>query len=393
MCNMKLRNRIEESFKTNRFCAVETAAPPAAMGSAGGSPSLAATPAPAPVSPVAAPSVSAASPNAAIAAAGSSSSRPGLFGLPTIPLKKLPDATKTNKTDVTDNISVTDALKGPAGEVLPAPGALAAAAAPAPIALDAPFAQPLMGRFKTPKEAEEGLRRSQDEGIRLYNEVRALKETTTKALADREAQLQSLKAELEVARTTPVYKELTKEELSELAQKDPVAASEYIAEKKFRDRDALARKEQVQREAQMRQQTQAETLRAIEQRDVEMRSNPEEFPQYEEIQPVMAHFAEATKVGKFSPLTGHAWSGEILYLAAMGHSYLQAIKAGKGAQDEAAQAARLKASADAAGSGKPAAGDGTGSGSAVVADPATKEDSEWRKAVLSSQPKPFLGKR
>ena len=263
--------------------------------------------------------------------------------------------------------------------------------APGAINMDAVFTQPLMGRFKTPKEAEEGLRRSQDEGLRLYNELRTAKESAQKEIESRDQKLQAMQAELEVMRTSTPFRELSKEELEALAKDNPVAAADYIAEKKFRDRDAKNEKARVEQELRDHQTRQRETLAAIEDKDAEMRGNPEAYPKYEEMQPVMNQIADMTKVGKYSPLTGHTWSGEILYLTAMGIASVQAMKAGNGAKTDAAVAAQRKSEADAAASAAGSRGGGSGGSSAANIDPAKKEHEDWKQNVLAHAPKRVFG--
>ena len=261
---------------------------------------------------------------------------------------------------------------------------------------DTPLPTPIYGRFKTIRETEDGFRRSEQEGIRLFQENKALKEQSQKALADREAQLAALRAELETARTTPAFKELTKEELEALSKDNPLAAQDYLVEKKFRDRDAQARKEAAARDAQDREFRQAKMLKAIEAEDIEMRAKKDEYPQYEEMIPVMDAIIDKTRQetprGKLSPLTGHAWSTKVLYRIALGEAYLQALKTAKGMQTDAKDVAQRTAEAGAV-STAAGAGDTKGSG-AVVTDPAAKADAEYKAALLASGQRPrFLANR
>ncbi len=344
-----------------------------ATGSGGGGAAVAAAPAAvSATAAVSAPATPAAAP------------KPGMFDIKPVALKPI-----EKKPVAADGAAAAK----PAEIVLAGtePAVAATTTAPAVVNPDGTFVKPILGRIKSYQEADEQIRRSQDEGLRLHTENKSLKEAHAKDIADREAMVTSLKAELEIARTTPAFKELSKEELTELVKSDPLAAQEYLVEKRFRDRDAKASKEQLEAKTRERQAEQTRTLKAIEDLDSEMASKPDEYPQYGEMQTVMQQLAEKTKVGKFSPLTGHAWTPQVLYLAAMGHSYLQSLKAGGAAQTEAATVAAQTAAADAA-SGRAAAGDGGGSGAAVTEDADTKEHSDWKTKVLAAAPRRMFQK-
>lgn len=266
------------------------------------------------------------------------------------------------------------------------PGEPPAAQPPASFTVDTPFAEPLMGRYKTPKEAEEGLRRSQDEGLRLHEETKALKASVEKTKTEYEARVKALQAELEIARTTTPFKELAKEDLEKLRKEDPAAYADYRLAKDAHERDAQAKKDQIERQTQDRARIQSEILAEIRTREKEMLADTKNYPMYKEMRPVMEQFVDATKVGDYSPLTGHPWSGETLYLMSMGHAYVQALAAAGEAQTGAAAAAAGTAAAAAASTAAPGAPGGGGSPSGG-GDKAKEADAAWRKSVLESAPR------
>lgn len=251
--------------------------------------------------------------------------------------------------------------------------------------------RPLMGRFATLTEAEVAMRRSQDEGVRLSAELKALKEANTKALADREAEVAALKEEIETVRATPAVKELSKEELAALWKENPAEAAEYVQQKYDRDRNVKAAKERAERAALERRENLVKTNEAIERNVDEMKSDPKSFPKFDEMLPRMSEILRRTG-GEKSPLRGQVWANELFYKAALGDIYQELLLKGTETQADAAETARKKAESDAAAlrAGK---GDGGGSGSTTVVDPVKSEDKKWRDAVRASAPKPFLKER
>lgn len=346
----------------------------------GGASAVATPPAAAPASsPAAAAPAAATTPAAAPA-------KSGFFG-------GLPKSTVQTK-DPADTAKTVAAAEPAAETTTPAAkpsepaAATTAAVEPDLVALH----RPIMGRYKNVKEAEEAMRRSQDEGLRLHGEVKTLRDAHTKEVAANEATITALKQELETARTTPAFKELSKEELETMRKENPSDYADYLVEKNFRDRDAKAAKAEQERVVKERQTRQEQRSREIEQRDIEMRANPEEFPHYAEMTPVMDGIIDKTG-GDQSPLTGHPWTAELLYLMALGVSHKQSVKAGKKAQETAAEAAARKAASDAATSAAGNGGDGGGSGSALpAASDAQKEDAAHKAAILASAPRPFFKK-
>ena len=277
----------------------------------------------------------------------------------------------------------------------PKPGAAAGTTSTAALdPLDMPFSQPLINGIKTPREAQAALVRSQQEAQRLYyEEVRPLKETLKKAeqdIADRDASLAAMQTELETARTTPPFKELTKEEISALAKEDPAAAADYIAEKKFRDRDAQARKEMAVRESQQQKDYYTKLNAEIDRKATEMAANPKDYPLFKELRDLMNSEIEKTRTYKgregkmLSPLLGHAWSPEVAYKLAYAEACLQAAKDGATVKTDATETARLTAEASAratGGAAQPGAGAGSG---AAEGDPAKKADKAYKDAMRAA---------
>lgn len=302
------------------------------------------------------------------------------------PFKVMSDDGKTTLGEFASQPEAEAFLKA-----IPAPAAKPADATPAASAVPDALPRPIMGRFKTGTEVEEYIRQSGQEASRLASEVKTLKEAHQKALADREAEVVALKTEFETYKATPAVKELTKEELVELNKSDPLAATEYIAGKMLRDRDAKAAKEQTERQVIERRQNLVKTNEAITRNIEEMRSNPKTFPKFDEMLPRMSEILARTG-GEKSPLRGQVWANELAYKAALGDIYQELLLKGTETQADAAETARLKSVADAAAlnSGK---GDGGGSGSSAAKNPAEQEDQKWREAVRASAPKPFLKNR
>jgi hypothetical protein len=277
----------------------------------------------------------------------------------------------------------------------PKPGAAAIpGAAITPDPLDTPFASPLMNGIKTPREAQAALLRSQQEAQRLfYEEVKPLQEARKKLeqdIADRDSRLAAIQAELETARTTPPFKELTQEELSALAKENPLESQKYLTEKGFRDRDAQAAKERAGRAAQQQRDYYSKLKVEIDKNYDSMSANEKDFPLFKELGPLMDTIANETQTfrgadGKmYSPLLGHAWSPKIAYLAAYGQACLQARENGDAAKTAAAETARLTAEASARATGggaQPGAGAGSG---AAAGDPAKKADKSYKDALRAA---------
>lgn len=249
--------------------------------------------------------------------------------------------------------------------------------------------RPIMGRFKTATEVEEYINQSGQHAQKLYSENKALKDAQAKAISDREAMEAAHKAEIELLRATPAFKELSKEELSELAKEDPVAAADYIAEKKFRDRDAQTAKTAAETRAREKQEGLRKTNEAIERRRTEMQKDPENFPQFEEMAPLIGDLLDMTQdQSGATPLRGHEWAEELLYLAALGISHRASLKKGKTVLSNAEKKVMTIAAAAAAATNGPTGG-GSGRGSAT-GQPSDKE-SKGSRIVKAAPRTTFFG--
>ena len=274
-------------------------------------------------------------------------------------------------------------------EAFVASGSKAPAAKPAGAALTRPF----MGRteISTQEEAEAAYRRTEVEAGRLFKENKTLKESLQNDVADRDAKLKALQAEFEAYKATPQAKELSKEELTELWKADPAAAGEYVTAKMLRDRDQKTAKESTQAKAREAQEKLARTNQEIESHRATMQKDTANFPHFEEMAPKMGQLLDKTlDATGATPLRGHVWAEELLYLAAIGHSTRESWKTGKivavGAADKAAKTAAAAAIAAAGPSG---AGDGKGSGAGYP--PATKQSKGSRIVAAAPRTRIFTG--
>ena len=316
-----------------------------------------------------------------------------MFGPP--PLSRIKEvikpSTTTTAADAPEPKPGEPAAKSAASVVPAAP----AAAAPALDPLDAPFTVPLINGIKTPREAQAALLRSQQEAQRLfYEEVRPLQEARKKLeqdIADRDARLTAIQAELEVVRTTPPFKELKEEELMELAKENPLASQKYLVEKSLRDQNAAAQKEAAIRRSQQQKEYYSKIRAKIDENYDRMSRNEEEFPLFNDLLDIRTEIANETQTfqgadGKmYSPLLGHEWSPRINYEAALGRAYLKALKSGKAVKDSAAETARLTAEASAAVAAGGSGGNGAGAGSGgAQLDPKAQAEKDYKDRLRAA---------
>ena len=231
----------------------------------------------------------------------------------------------------------------------------------------------VMGRFKTVPEVEEYIHQSGQHAQRLAAENKTLKEAQTKALADREAMEAAHKAEIETLRNTPAAKDLSKEELTALAKEDPAAAAEYIADKKFRERDAAAARRSAEDRVRAEQDRMRQVNQQIEAHRAVMSQDQENFPDFENLAPNIHEIIKITEdaMGK-TPLRGHVWAEELAFWAAYGKAQHAANKNGKAVIDAAKKKNLRIAAAGASGTVSPAGG-GNGRGSAGAVNAGAKE--------------------
>lgn len=275
----------------------------------------------------------------------------------------------------------------------------AAAAAPVdPAAAPATPADPnllpvtIFGRWNKVTDVEDAIRRSQNEGLRLSDELKASKDRYEKDMRDREAAIEQTRVELEFFRKNGPFRELSKEEEEKLATEKPLEAAKYLFQKELRDRDLKAAKERREVEVRDIQRRQSEMRTIIQRQDVGRRTDKVNWPQYEELIPVASQIIELTSEpdgsGQMSsPLTGYPWSGELLYLAGLGAQYRDLLKAGKGAQTSASEAARVTSEAAAAATrGNPAAA------APAAAPAAVDEDKAYKASLLAAAPRRVFGR-
>lgn len=263
------------------------------------------------------------------------------------------------------------------------------APAPAPAVDPEKLPRIVMGRYNTVKEVEEGLIRSQQEGLRLFNETKTLKEAHQKELATRDSEMQALKAELEQVRTHGSFKELKPEELDVLAKENPRAYTDYMLAKKDRDQALAADKARHEQETRIREERRQRFQKVVVERDEAMRANPADFPGYVDQIPVIQQLVDKTRYdGKNSPFTGFPDSAELFYYAAKGIAAVQAEIKARSVQAEEAEKARLKAAADAAAGRGPEGGGGT----APVFTP-PNPDKEYEAKVLAAGATRWLGRK
>lgn len=261
---------------------------------------------------------------------------------------------------------------------------------------DEVFSRPLFGRYKTRSEAEEAMRRSQEEGKRLAAESKSMREAHIRELADREKALNQLREEYELSKSIPHFKELPKEELENLRKEDPGAYADYLVNKRLYDRDIQeAKNRQAQeRENQSREEyrIQAERQRTLEMIDREserMAADEKNFPMYSQMTPLMERWIDRTAIEvngrKVYPLGGHEWSPKVAYFLTLGEAYHNALMKGRAEQSTAAQVAAGSAAAQAAA--------GTAPGGPTPGIPPTPQDDDkaFGDALLKAAPRRVFG--
>lgn len=229
------------------------------------------------------------------------------------------------------------------------------------------------GRFPTPEALETAYNESSKEGRRLYallKEADAFRETL-------ETQLSDLKTQSELGS----FKELTKEELQKLAEENPLAAQEYIADKKLRERELVRFKTEKEKAGKEQALSRKGMEDHIMMRSQQMESDAQNFPDYSNLMPLMEEIMD-----RAPELTGHRWTPELLYFASYGYRALQAGLKARQASAQDTEEARKKAEADAlrAGSSGPTA---TGS---APAGGGGDTDEAFNARLVSKAPKPVF---
>lgn len=228
-------------------------------------------------------------------------------------------------------------------------------------------------RFKTPEELETAYFASSKEGRRLNSVLREV-------MAERN----QLKADLEAAKlqaSAPAFKELSKEELQEMARDNPLAAQEYLIEKRMREYKLENQKTEQAKLSQEREREKANLESHIIRRSDQMSADSDNFPEYIALIPVMDEIMD-----KVPDVVGHSWTPEVLYFMAYGIKSLQALKQSKKLSDAERQRAARIASA----SSQAIGGSGTGStGNDHL--PNDDSDESFNKRLLAKAPKSLFG--
>lgn len=254
------------------------------------------------------------------------------------------------------------------------------------VAPDAVLKTPILGRFKTIKEAEDYFRQSGAHTQKVDADLKKERADNAKALATRDAELAAARAELETVRKTPHFNELTKEQFEKLAKEDPAAAIDYrIAERDHKQGIQNAKDEAAHTAAQKKQKAEAVNAE-IERSVVEMSADPKTYPMFKEVQPLMDR-VHGLLGGDNSPLRGNPQAVNILYRLALGELQLQILKKGKVAAATATEEAKKTAAAAAAATG----GTGAGAGAPPRAKTAQQlKDEAWKNAIDAAAPKRVL---
>lgn len=249
---------------------------------------------------------------------------------------------------------------------------------------EAEIPTPIYGRFKTIKETEAGIQRMEREGVRLSTEVKRLKDEAAKALATREAEVASFKAELEMARKTPAFKELTAEEYTKL---DADAKVDYKFAKRDHDQSIQRTKDEAARSVIQKQQRREAAQAEIERTVLRMDADKNEYPLFREMDEEMGRFYKALG-GDEGPLAGDPRSLDLLYHAALGKIHRSLVKKGEMKKTEATVDAKKTAAATATATGAGGAGKGAGTTKAKTQQEIDHEN--WAKGINDANPNKVL---
>lgn len=212
-------------------------------------------------------------------------------------------------------------------------------AEPVPGAVPAEPKKLLAGRYEKVEDLEKGYEESSKEGLRLSKVAKTLKVQ----LAEREAELEAAKADLEAARTAPAFVDLTDEQLAELSAKDPAKALRYVQEKAKRDIEAKQAKKEQEAKRKEQEAERRKVAEYVERRYDELASDSKKYPDFDALKPVMGEIMDKTE----DAFAGQPWAPDITYLAALGLRSLRAHQKGLTDKAKSEEAARKKAEADA----------------------------------------------
>lgn len=232
------------------------------------------------------------------------------------------------------------------------------------------------GRFATPEDLEKEFSQlevrygeSSSEGKRLHQTL----EGTKAEIAKHKAELAALN---ERVRKNSSFKELSEQELQKLREESPAAYTDYVLAKRQRDQEEADFKTSQERQSQTRETEQREVSTAVRNRVMEMRANPNDYPHYRELEPVMEELLDMAP-----HLSGYKSSPDILYMAALGIASLNSRKAAAKAATDATKTAADKAKGQ-AGHIAPGAG-GAGGSAGNGLDDVNRE-------ILAGAPKRFF---
>lgn len=234
-------------------------------------------------------------------------------------------------------------------------------------------------RFKTPEDLEKAYGESSSEGLRLYQENRAIRDEG-KTLQNK---IDELNLALEEAKKTPAFQEMSLESLKELASTDPLKAAEYVAEKKLRERDAALSKKEREAELARQKRESAESEAYINDRIDAMRADPKNYPDYESLQTLQSEMLK--RMGH--EIAGKKWAPDFLYYASYGYKAMEAHRKGKTAETEAEAKAKAQAKAQAAAGGSAGAGPATKAPGSEADD---NSDKAFINRLLVGAPKPMF---
>lgn len=199
---------------------------------------------------------------------------------------------------------------------------------PAQPADDEVFKTPLLGRWKNRSEAEEAFRRSQFEGQRLSEELKAHRVAAQREIANRDAALAKLQKELERAKTTTPFRKLSQEDYDKLAAESPAKAAEYLVNMRLAERDEQDAQRRQESQEQELERERTALLDSIDRKTTEMLSDEKTWPKYRQMMPMMRSWVERTSKNGKSYLTGHAETNEVLYFLTLGSVLHKAMMKG-----------------------------------------------------------------
>ena len=212
-----------------------------------------------------------------------------------------------------------------------------------PPAPGAPETEPklLAGRFKTPQELETAYAESSHEGLRLHREL----ETYRGEVKKRDDEVADLREQLEAAKNTPAFKELTEDEINSLST---AKQFEYFAEKNARKQRQEGEKAERAKQKQQQEKERSETKAAVFARIDAMEADSENYPEFKALKPVMNEVIDMTG----GVVSGYKWTPDLLYLCAQGLKTIRQVAASKKTASESAKKAADKAAADAHAAGR-----------------------------------------